>query len=122
MLRVVVCHPLPRYLRDLMDGVCAATDVTIVAGCLSGTEAMALIRHYDPDALVADPWLGDMEGTAVAQIIAHEGRRTRVLLISGAVHEPATLRALQHGLHATDDVIASYEGYRTTYPPMNVRD
>ena len=121
MVRVVVCHPLPRLLRELMDGVYAAMDVTIVAGCLSGTEALALIRHYDPDTLVADPWLGDMEGIAAARIIAHEGHRIRVLLISGALCDPATLRAVQHGIHAIDDVIISHEGYRTPYPPMNVR-
>lgn len=107
MRRVVVCHPRPFHLRDLMGGVCSATGVTLVAGCLTGTEALSLIRRLDPDAIVADPWLGDMDGLTIARIIACEGRRTRVILLSGDLGDPATLRALHHGIHATDDVIAS---------------
>lgn len=122
MLRVVVCHPFPRHLRALMDGVCTATDVAIVAGCLSGAEALTMIRRHDPDAIIADPWLGDMDGIAMARLLACEGRRTRVILISGDLDDAATLRALQHGIHANGDVIASHEGYRKTYPPMNVDD
>lgn len=120
MLRVIACHPFPRHLRDLMQGLCLGDDVTVVGGCLSGAEALALVRRHDPDVLVADLWLDDMSGIEAARVLACEGRRTRVVLFAGDLGDPMTMRALQHGIHATDDVITLRDGYRTTYPPMNV--
>jgi CheY-like chemotaxis protein len=76
--RVIICddHPTTRLaLRSICQELgCAVWETGL------GADAIELVEAYDPDLLVLDQLLPDMEGLAVYQALRALGIRTKVLV------------------------------------------
>ncbi len=69
MITVVIIddHPVVRAgMRTILD---TADDVTVVAEGASGADALRLVAQHNPEVLVLDVNLPDLNGVEVAQVI-----------------------------------------------------
>lgn len=98
VIRVVLCDPFPVVLSGLAKIFQTVTDITVVGTCRTGATALTLVRHHDPDVLIADSRLGDMSGLALAQAIYEMRGRTRILLLSSGSNDDDEVLALRHGV------------------------
>ena len=81
-VRVVLAddHAVVRLgLRTLLA---AAPDIDVVGEATNGAEALALCRELQPDVVVMDLSMGEMDGATATRAIAAEGLRTRVLVLT----------------------------------------
>jgi DNA-binding NarL/FixJ family response regulator len=80
---IVDDHPVVRAgMRMVLE---AATDVTVVAEGTSGVDAMRLVIQHDPDVLVLDVNLPDLNGLEVTQQLCKRGVTTAILVLT--VHD-----------------------------------
>ncbi|MBW2459239.1 MAG: response regulator transcription factor [Deltaproteobacteria bacterium] len=82
-------------------GICrlldAEPDLTVVADTGSGHEAVGLCRKVEPDVVVLDYSLPDLDGLEVtSQIVALDGR-TRILVLTMHANEEYATRVIQAG-------------------------
>jgi len=68
----------------------------------SGEEALALVHHHDPDAIVLDLRLPDIDGWEVLQRLRETGRfpRIPVVVVSACVDPATAARAVDLGCQA----------------------
>ena len=97
-IRVVLCDPYPIVLSGLAKIFRATEDITVAGTCRSGTAALALLRHHDPDVLIAASRLSDMSGLALAQAVQEAKGRTHILLLSNGLNDEDEVQALRHGV------------------------
>lgn len=82
MIRILLVddHPALRIgLRILLE---QAPDIEVVGEASTGTEALALILAKQPDVVVLDCQLPEMDGISVAREIQRRGLCTRILALS----------------------------------------
>jgi DNA-binding NarL/FixJ family response regulator len=87
-IRVLLSDDHPIFLKGvqtLLDGV---SDINIVATADTGGRALRLIAETQPDVLVMDIAMPDMNGVAVLKQIVGEGSAVQVVILSG--HEDRT--------------------------------
>lgn len=98
MTRIVLCDTFPILLSGLGETLRDAHDLTVVATCATGAEALRIVRTEDPDILITDLWLSDMSGLEVTQTIVGERRHTRVILLATTLSAAEAVKALRHGV------------------------
>jgi DNA-binding NarL/FixJ family response regulator len=84
-IRVLVAddHRLVRAgIRAVLAG---AADIEVVGEAASGREAVRLTMDRDPDVVVMDISMGDMDGIEATRLLACTRKRTKVLVVS--VHD-----------------------------------
>jgi DNA-binding NarL/FixJ family response regulator len=64
----------------------AAKDMRVVGEAANGVEALAMVRRLDPDVLVMDLSMPQMDGVEATKQLAAEKVRTRVLILT--MHPP----------------------------------
>lgn len=83
MIRVVIAddHPMMRAgIRSFLD---AEADLDVVAEAVSGEQAIAFTRQYQPDVLLLDMEMPDTPGVKVAQAVSDDPDiKTRILALS----------------------------------------
>lgn len=82
MIRILLAddHPPLRIgLRILLEQI---PDIKVVGEAGTGVEALALIEHLQPDVVVLDCQLPQMDGISVAREIKQRGLCTRILALS----------------------------------------
>src|SRR3954453_14217702 len=62
-----------------------------------GTDAIALARRLQPDAMLLDVSMPGVDGLAALPQVLEASPRTRVVMFSGFDEEPLALRALEFG-------------------------
>ncbi len=81
-IRIILAddHPLIRAgIRRFLE---AQPDLNIVAEASNGEEALRLVRELEPDVLVLDMEMPNLDGLDVAQRIRAEGLPVRILALS----------------------------------------
>ncbi len=105
-------------------------DLRVVGEASGGLEAIALVESLQPDILVVDLKMGDMNGIEVARRIARSSPKTQVVILSMHSDESYVLEALQAHvsgyvlkdstgnqlLHAIREAAA---GHRYLSPPLS---
>ena len=80
---IVDDHPVVRAgMRMVLD---AAADVTVVAEGASGADALRLVAQHEPDVLVLDVNLPDLNGLEVTQQLRDRDATTAILILT--VHD-----------------------------------
>lgn len=96
-IRVVLAddHAVVRLgLRTLLG---AAPDIQVVGEAADGQEALVLCRALDPDVVVMDLSMGGMDGASATRVLASEGARTRVLVLTMHDEEEYLIPLLEAG-------------------------
>jgi DNA-binding NarL/FixJ family response regulator len=97
MIRILVVddHTLVREgLSSLLDN---EHDIEVVGQCGTGREAVTLTRTLNPDVVLLDFKLPDMDGLEVTEQIVGLGRRVRVLILTMYANEEYAIRLIRTG-------------------------
>ena len=88
--------PLRAGIRALLEAEAArrGTPLDVVGEASGGHEALRLVRLHEPDVLVTDVEMPDLDGVALARAVREARLPTRVLALS-AYDDPAYVRGLQ---------------------------
>ncbi|MGH8009246.1 MAG: response regulator [Candidatus Binatia bacterium] len=90
-------HTLVREgLRRLLED---CRDVQVVGEAGGGHEALRLAQQLDPDVVVMDLSMPDLDGIETTKRIVSEELRARVLILTMHANEEYALRLLQAGAH-----------------------
>lgn len=88
-------HAIVRQgLRRLLE---SASDVTIVCEAADGGDAIRVIEQDQPDVVLLDMQLPDMNGLHVLQHLAHSGSRARVIVLTTYAQDEVVFQAIQLG-------------------------
>ncbi|HJQ42986.1 MAG TPA: response regulator transcription factor [Jatrophihabitantaceae bacterium] len=81
-------------LRMLLD---AEQDIEVVGEAKSGTEAIALTRQLDPDVVLMDIRMPDLDGIEATRQLVAAGARARILVLTTFDLDEYVYRAMQAG-------------------------
>lgn len=87
-MRVVVADDQPRVRAELRTRVNAQPDLEVVGICCTGMAALMLVHELQPDVLVVDQDISELDGIQVAAHLEFAGIEIRVVLYT--VHDPIT--------------------------------
>ncbi len=106
-LRVLIADDEPLARERLRDLLAARDDVTLVAECADGAEAVAAIRAHRPDLALLDVQMPEPDGVGVLEALAPEERPAVVFVTA---HDRYALRAFD--LHAIDYLLKPFSDDR----------
>lgn len=95
IVRIVIADDHPIFRDGLKRLLETEPDFHVVGEATDGIEAMQMTRTLTPDVLLLDIAMPRMGG--IESLAAMQGLHTRVIVLTAAISEPATVRALQLG-------------------------
>lgn len=95
-IRVAIADDHPLVLSGIDHLLREQGDFDVVACCTTGTATLAAVDAHDPDILVLDLQLPDMDGLAVLSALQARDRRPRVVLLTAALDEDQLIEALRN--------------------------
>lgn len=88
-------HPVVRSgLRGMLE---SQPDFEVVAEASTGTEAVNLVGRYEPDVVLMDVRMPEMDGVAATEKIKADYPRTEVLILTTYDSDADILRAVENG-------------------------
>ncbi len=76
-IRLVLADDHPLILDGLESLIRTEADFQVLARCVNGVEALQAVRKYQPDVLVLDVRMPEMDGLEVVREIRRKNRPTR---------------------------------------------
>lgn len=108
IIRVVLADDHAVVRAGLKAVLGAAKDIQVVGEASNGREALEVIQRLDPDVVVMDLSMGEMDGATATRALVDRGARTKVLVLT---------------MHAEDDYLAPLlEAGAAGYLIKNVAD
>jgi DNA-binding NarL/FixJ family response regulator len=95
--RVVVADDHPVYREGLAGLLGTTEDLRVVGQAATGRQAVALVTDLDPDLLVLDLDMPDLDGLGVLQHLADHQIGTPVLVLTMYGHDDAVFEAMKAG-------------------------
>src|SRR5436309_13598065 len=81
-IRVVLADDHTVVRTGLKAVLSAARDIQVVGEAQNGREAVAMAERLNPDVIVMDLTMPDVDGTAATKEIVQKGLRSRVLVLT----------------------------------------
>lgn len=100
MTRVLLVDDHPVVREGIAAVLAADPDVEIVGFGADGREAIESARKLEPDVLVIDVRLPDVEGIDVCALLLKERPELRVMMVTRFAHERVMAKAFEAGAHA----------------------
>jgi two-component system, NarL family, response regulator NreC len=97
VIRVVLAddHSVVRAgLRALLNG---AKDIEVIGEAKTGREAIAMAERFNPDVIVMDLGMPDIDGTAATKEIVAKGLSVRVLILTMQAEEDYLIPLMEAG-------------------------
>src|SRR5439155_19257583 len=97
IIRVVLAddHAVVRAgLRAVLGG---ARDMQVIGEASNGVEAVAMTQRLDPDVLVMDLSMPEMDGSEATRILVSAGTKTRILILTMHSADEALVPLLESG-------------------------
>ena len=82
MIRIVVADDHALILQGLRILLQSAGDMTLLAECSNGTDALDLIRRHRPDIALLDISMPGIDGISLTALLANEQSDTAVVILS----------------------------------------
>ncbi len=99
MITLVLADDHPLILLGLKQLFAQEPDFRVLACCATGAEALEAVRRHRPEILVLDLRLPGKDGLTVLREMRAEGLSTRVVILTGALHEDLVVEAVHLGAH-----------------------
>jgi two-component system nitrate/nitrite response regulator NarL len=99
-VRVLLADDHPVYRDGLARALRQRAELEIVAEAVNGSEALDAVRRLDPDVVVLDLQLPELDGMAVLDAIQREHRRTRGVVLSAYDDSGRVYRSIASGARA----------------------
>jgi DNA-binding NarL/FixJ family response regulator len=97
-VRLVLADDHPLILDGLERLFADKESFEIEARCLDGEDALAAVRRTQPDILLLDLHMPDLDGISVVQALKREGLGTRVVILTSELSEKEALECLRLGV------------------------
>jgi DNA-binding NarL/FixJ family response regulator len=82
-IRVIVCDDVPEMRAILRDALTEDDSVEIVSETDNGRDSVRAIRELQPDVVVLDLSMPDMDGLEAIPLIAKTAPQTGIIIFSG---------------------------------------
>jgi DNA-binding NarL/FixJ family response regulator len=99
-IRVLVADDHPLLREGIAALVGGQTDMTVVAECSNGREAVQAFRTHRPDVTLMDLQMPEMSGLDAISAIRGESPDARIIVLTTYSGDVQVLRALQAGARA----------------------
>ena len=96
-IRVVLADDHSVVRAGLRAVLGATPDITVVGEASNGREAVDVVKRLDPDVVVMDLSMPEMDGVAATKEILASGARTRVLILSMHAEDDYLVPAIEAG-------------------------
>jgi len=97
-IRLVVADDHPLVLRGIESLLASEADIEIVALCGTGGETLEAVRRCQPDVLVLDSRMPDLDGLAVIRALLGQRLPTRVVLHAESSDDELIREAVRLGV------------------------
>ena len=94
-IRLVLADDHPIFLGGLADLFRPEKDITVLAACRTGEEALEAVRAHRPDVLVLDIRMPGLDGLGVLRALRQEKLPTRTVLLTAELEEREALEAFR---------------------------
>lgn len=128
MIRVMLAddHAIVRQgLERLFETV---DDIEVVASATNGREAVAMVAEFEPDVILMDLSMPEMDGVEATRHIVAAGGPTRVVVLTSFGDESRILDALNAGAHGyllkhvePDDLLNAVRAAKAGDAPLDPR-
>lgn len=95
MIRVVIADDHPIFREGLRFTLEQADDIAVVGEASDGRQVLALVAEHDPDVVVMDLAMPEMDGISATERLAQT--RSRVLVLTFSEDDASVLAALRAG-------------------------
>jgi DNA-binding NarL/FixJ family response regulator len=97
-IRVVIADDHPLVLSGLDHLLREHPEFTVVDRCSTGAQAIIAVGRHQPDILLLDLQLPDMDGLAVARALQTLQQPPRIVLLTAQLHEDELIEAIRLGI------------------------
>jgi DNA-binding NarL/FixJ family response regulator len=97
-IRVTLADDHPLVLNGLDHLLREYPDFEVLDRCTSGAGTLAAVRRQQPDVLVLDLQMPDIDGLTVARTLHGAGELPRTVLLTAQLHENQLIEALHLGV------------------------
>jgi DNA-binding NarL/FixJ family response regulator len=91
-IRVAVIDDQPLIRAGISALLALHSDISVVGEAADGSQAVALVARLDPDVVLLDIVMPQLDGISAARRLREAGSRTRMLMLT-TLHEDAQARA-----------------------------
>ncbi|HSJ45334.1 MAG TPA: response regulator transcription factor [Euzebyales bacterium] len=96
-IRVVVVDDHPVVRDGLVGMLSGQPDITVVAQAADGRDALLQVQRHDPDVLLMDLPMPDMDGVEAISELRRRGHRARVLVLTTYDRDEDIVPAIEAG-------------------------
>ena len=97
LIRVVLADDHAVVRAGLKAVLGSARDIDVIGEAKDGREAIGLVERFNPDVVVMDLSMAEMDGTAATKEIVAKGLATRVLILTMHAEEDYLIPLLEAG-------------------------
>ena len=97
VIRVILADDHSVVRAGLKAVLSSAKDISVIGEAANGREAVALAERFNPDVVIMDLSMPDMDGTAATKAILAKQTTTRVLVLTMHAEEEYLLPLLEAG-------------------------
>jgi len=97
LIRVVLADDHAVVRSGLKAVLGAARDIDVVGEASNGREAITLVNRLNPDVVIMDLTMAEMDGMTATKTIAEQGSAARVLVLTMHTEEEYLVQVLQAG-------------------------
>ena len=96
-IRIVIADDHPIFRDGLKRLLSLETDFEVVAEAADGKEVLDVVEKYDPDILLLDLKMPELDGLAALQKLQVAKRKTRVIVLTASEDKNEFVQAMKFG-------------------------
>lgn len=96
-IRVVVVDDHPVVRDGLVGMLSGQPDITVVGQAADGRDALLQVQHHDPDVVLMDLRMPDMDGVEAIAELQRRGHRARILVLTTYDRDDDIVPAIEAG-------------------------
>jgi DNA-binding NarL/FixJ family response regulator len=97
LIRVILADDHAVVRAGVKAVLASAKDIQVVGEGSSGREAIALAERFDPDVIVMDLSMGEMDGITATQEMVQKKIRARILILTMHAEDAYLMKVLEAG-------------------------